>query len=176
MLLQILSSTPKWVFGLFALLLWLGAKQLMASRVSLMRITIMPVAMTGLAVYGVLSAFGDSPGALVGWAVAAVSIAALVLQMPLPATTRYDIATRSFQIAGSVVPLALMMGIFFTKYVVGVELAMHPELAHQHDLALGIGTIYGVFSGVFTGRGIRLWRLAMCEDERQQSDVAAQAQ
>ncbi len=176
MLLQILSSTPKWVFGLFALLLWLGARQLIASRVSLMRITIMPVAMTGLAVYGVLSAFGESPGALVGWAVAAVSIAALVLQMPLPATTRYDAATRSFQVAGSIVPLALMMGLFFTKYVFGVALAMHPELAHQHDLALGIGTLYGAFSGVFTGRGIRLWRLAMREDAQQQVGSAATAQ
>lgn len=175
MLLQILSSTPKWVFGLFALLLWLGARQLIASRVSLTRITIMPVAMTGLAVYGVLSAFGDSPGALVGWLVAAMSLVALVLQRPLPVTTRYDAATRSFEIAGSFVPLALMMGLFFTKYVVGVEMAMHPELAHQHDLALGIGTLYGAFSGVFTGRGIRLWRLALRDGTQGRTGVAAPA-
>ncbi len=176
MLLQILSSTPKWVFGLFALLLWLGARQLIASRVTLTRITIMPIAMTCLAVYGVLSAFGDSQGPLVGWAVAAVSIAALVLRMPLPATTRYDTATRSFRVAGSVVPLALMMGIFFTKYLVGFETAVHPELVHQHDVAIGIGTLYGAFSGVFMGRGIRLWRLAMRDDAQQQGGAAAHAQ
>ena len=176
LLLQILSSTPRWVFLLFAVLLWLGARQLLAGRVSLRRTTLLPVAMTGLAVYGVLSAFGDSPGALVGWIVAAVSLAALVLQRPLPATTRYDAATRTFHVAGSVVPLALMMGIFFTKYVVGVALAMHPELAHQHDLAMAIGTLYGAFSGVIAARGIRLWLLAMRSDSQHQSGAAVSAQ
>jgi len=176
LLLQILSSTPRWVFLLFAVLLWLGARQLLAGRVSLLRITVLPVAMTGLALYGVLSAFGDSPGALVGWIVAAVSLAALVLQRPLPATTRYDAARRTFHLAGSVVPLALMMGIFFTKYVVGVALAMHPELAQQHDLAMAIGTLYGVFSGVFAGRGMRLWKLAMRQDARAQTAAAASPQ
>ena len=29
MLLQIIAHTPKWVFALFALLLWLGCKQLL---------------------------------------------------------------------------------------------------------------------------------------------------
>ena len=176
MLLQILSSTPRWVFVLFAVLVWAGTRQLLASRVGLARVTVMPVALTGLAVYGVLSAFGDSPGALVGWAVAAVSLAALVLQRPLPATTRYDATTRRFHVAGSAVPLALMMGIFITKYIVGVALGMHPELAHRHDLALAIGTLYGAFSGVFAGRGIRLWQLAMREDAQGQANAAASAQ
>ncbi len=176
MLLQILSSTPRWVFVLFAVLFWLGARQLLASSVSLLRITLLPVAMTGLAVYGVLSAFGDSPGALAGWIVAAVSLATLVLQRPLPATTRYDVARRTFHVAGSIVPLALMMGIFFTKYVVGATLAMHPELAHQHDLAMGIGTLYGGFSGVFAGRGLRLWKLAMRQDAQVQATAVASPQ
>lgn len=176
MLLQIISSTPRWVFALFALLLWLGFKQLLASRISLLRTTIMPVAMTGLAVYGVISAFGDSPGALIGWAVSAIALAGLVLQRPLPDTTRYDAATRSFQVAGSALPLALMMGIFFTKYLVGVELVMHPELAHRHDLALAIGTIYGAFSGVFAGRGIRLWMLAIRQDWQRPAGAVASAQ
>jgi hypothetical protein len=176
MLFQIISATPKWVFVLFAGLLWLGCKQLLASRVSLLRITFLPVAMAGLAVYGVISAFADSPGAMIGWAVSAVALASLVLQRPLPATTRYDAATRSFQITGSAVPLALMMGIFFTKYVVGVELAMHPELAHQHELALAIGTIYGAFSGVFAGRGIRLWMLAIRQDSQRPAGALASPQ
>ncbi len=175
MLLQILSSTPKWVFVLFTFLVWLGTRQLLASRVSLTRVAIMPVAMTGFAVFGVLSALGDSPGALVGWAVAAVSLVALVLQLPLPVATRYDGATRSFHVPGSFVPLALMMGIFFTKYVVGFETAVRPELVHQHDVAMGIGTLYGAFSGIFMGRGVRLWRLAMREDAQQQSGATVSA-
>jgi hypothetical protein len=164
MLMQIILHTPKWVFAVFVLLVWIGAKQLLSGSVSLTRITVMPIAMTALSVFGVLSAFGDSFGALLGWAAAAVVLLALVLQRPLPATTRYDAAAREFHVAGSAVPLMLMMGIFFTKYVVGVALAMHPELRHQASFALAIPTLYGAFSGIFVARAVRLWKLAIATD------------
>lgn len=164
MLLQILAHTPRWVFVLFAMLVWLGAKQLLASTVSLARMTLLPVAMAGLSIYGVLSAFGDSSTALLGWAAGAVMLALFVLQRPLPAGTRYDTGARKFHLAGSPVPLALMMGIFFTKYVVGAMLSMHPELRHQASFAVGISTLYGAFSGIFVARACRLWKLAMRED------------
>lgn len=122
--------------------------------------------MKSLAVFGVISAFGDSSAVLVGWAVAAVLMGAVVLQRPLPASTRYDAATRTFQIAGSAIPLTLMMGIFCTKYVVAVALAMHPELAHQLDFSLPVSALYGAFSGIFAARGIRLWKLAMRQDSQ----------
>ena len=164
MLMQIILHTPKWVFAVFFLLLWLGARQLLANQVSLTRVTLMPVAMGGLSLYGVASVFGDSFGALLGWAAAAAVMAALVLQRPLHAATRYDAAGRQFHVAGSAVPLALMMGIFFTKYVVGVALAMHPELRHQAVFALAIPTLYGAFTGIFAARAVRLWKLAIATD------------
>ncbi|MDM0104115.1 hypothetical protein QTH97_04175 [Variovorax sp. J22R24] len=164
MLTQILFHTPKWVFALFATLVWLGAKQLLAGSVSLVRVTLLPVVMTGLSVYGVASVFGDSPMALLAWAATAFALLGLVTQRALPASTRYDTATRRFHVAGSAVPMVLMMGIFFTKYVVGVLLAMHPELAHQVSFAVGISALYGVFTGIFVGRAIRLWRLAFQSD------------
>jgi hypothetical protein len=54
-----------------------------------------------------------------------------------------------------------MMGIFLTKYVVAVMLAMHPAYAQQAGFAVGISALYGLFSGVFGGRALRLGRLAM---------------
>nr|WP_162577439.1 DUF6622 family protein [Variovorax sp. PBL-H6] len=164
MLTQILSHTPRWVFLLFALLVWLGLKQLFASSVSLVRVTLLPVAMVGLSFYGMLSAFGDSPVALLGWAGAVTVLLLTVQRWPLPAATRYDAATRTFHLPGTAAPLALMMGIFFTKYAVGVLLAMHPEVAHHTGFALGIGTLYGAFSGIFAARALRLWKLAIRED------------
>jgi hypothetical protein len=164
MLMQVILHTPKWVFAVFLLLVWLGARQLLANSVSLQRVTLMPVAMGGLSLYGVVSAFGDSFGALLGWALAAAVLTALVLQRRLPATTRYDAAERRFHVAGSAVPLLLMMGIFTTKYVVGAALAMHPELRQQAAFAIAIPTLYGAFSGIFAARALRLWRLATATD------------
>jgi len=164
MLTQILIHTPKWVFVCFAVLLWFGVRQLLASSVSLARATLMPVVMIGLSLFGVASAFGDSPMALPAWAAATLAVLALVLQRPLPATTRYDAASRRFHVAGTAVPLTLMMGIFLTKYTVGVLLAFHPELGHQATLEIGISALYGAFTGIFAGRTIRLWRLAIQGD------------
>jgi hypothetical protein len=55
--------------------------------------------------------------------------------------------------------MALIMGIFLTKYGVGASLAMHPELKANANFSLAIGTLYGVFSGIFAGRTVRLLRL-----------------
>ncbi|WP_225781782.1 DUF6622 family protein [Xenophilus sp. Marseille-Q4582] len=163
MLIPILLHTPAWVYALFAALLWLGGRQLRDQTAPLWRVVLMPVAMVALAVYGVVAAFGQSPaglGALAGWAVAAALLAALVLRRPLPAGTRYDAATRRLHQAGSWVPLALILAIFLTKYTVAVALVMQPELARQSLLAVAVSTLYGVFSGLFVGRALRLWRLA----------------
>ena len=84
-----------------------------------------------------------------------------MLRQPLPSNTRYDSGARIFQVQGSWVPLALMMGIFATKYFVGVASAMHPELTRQTAFALGFSALYGAFSGVFAGRAVRLWQLAI---------------
>ncbi len=164
MLTEIMQHTPKWVFFLFAGLLWLGAKQLIANSVSLFRTTLMPLAMAGLSVYGVTSAFGDAYGPLLAWAVAAAALLALVLQRPLPAGTRYDPVGRRFHLAGSGWPLVLMMGIFFTKYAVAAALAMHPGLRGDGQFSLWVPAVYGVFTGTFVGRAVRLWKLAIRDD------------
>lgn len=164
MLIQILTHTPAWVFALFALLAWMGGKQLVAGSTHLARATAMPVAMVALAIYGVTGAFGQSDAgwlALAGWGLAAAAALAIVARLPLHPAVRYEPASRRFFQPGSWVPLALMMGIFATKYAVGVLLAMHPELAHQGGFATGVSTLYGLFSGIFAGRALRLWRLAL---------------
>jgi hypothetical protein len=78
-----------------------------------------------------------------------------------PQQARYDAATRTYAIAGSVVPLLLIAGIFSVKYVVGVELAMAPRLMRDPQYALTVAGLYGAFTGIFIGRAARLWRLAL---------------
>lgn len=159
MLTQILAGTPPWVFALFALLLWLGGRQMVAHHLALRHATILPFAMTALSIYGVMSVFSHRPVALLGWAVAALMTGLFVLQRELPHSARYDAARRRIHVAGTAVPLVLMMGIFFTKYAVSVEIAMHPSLSNDRVFALCVGALYGAFSGIFAARGLRLWRL-----------------
>lgn len=161
MIAQILINTPLWVWGLLALLLLLGFSQVRSRSVGLARITLLPLGLGAFSLYGTVSAFGASPTVLGSWLAATTLLLVIVTQMPLPAGAHYDAVKRRFQRPGSWVPLALIMGIFLTKYAVGVSLVMHPELKANASFSLAIGTLYGVFSGIFAGRSLRLIRLAL---------------
>ena len=159
----ILKNTPMWVWGLLAALLALGLSQLRARTASLTRIAIVPLAMTGFALWGIASAFGASGQILwvmLAWAVPAAVISAILAPGAAAQGTRYDRSTRTYALPGTAVPLVLILGIFLTKYAVGVELTMQPRLAQDATFAMQIAALYGVFNGFFTGRAIRLLRLA----------------
>lgn len=161
MLHQILANTPRWVWILLAALLWLGLSQTRSRNVTLQRVTLMPLAMTGLSLYGALAVFGATPPVLLVWLLAGSVMTALVLSQALPEGTSYDPATRLFSLPGSWVPLLLIMGIFMTKYVVGALTSMQPALRHDAAVSLGFATLYGAFSGIFLARAARLWRLLL---------------
>jgi hypothetical protein len=161
MIAQILINTPLWVWGLLAGLLVLGFSQTRSRSVGLARVVLLPLGLGAFSLYGTVSAFGASPAVLGSWLAATVVLVLVVTQFALPGATHYDSATRRFQLPGSWVPMALIMGIFLTKYAVGVGLVMHPELKAHANFSLGIATLYGVFSGIFAGRTLRLLRLAM---------------
>jgi hypothetical protein len=163
-LVTVLTKTPLWVGGLFAALLALGLSQTRERQVSQLRMAIMPLAMTGLSLWGTASAFARSPlfgYIMLAWVVGALLVGSVVARTPAPAGTRHDAASRSFQIPGSWLPMALILGIFLTKYIVGVDLTMQPGLAQNAQYGLVVGSLYGVFSGAFAGRAIRLWRVAL---------------
>ena len=160
---QVAKNTPRWVWGLLAALLALGFSQLRNREISMTRMAITPAAMVVLSVWSSASAFGASPligYVMLAWATcAALMFGLIATRAPLPGT-RYDAATRTFTVPGSWVPLLLILAIFTTKYIVGVDLAMQPALAHDGTYTLVVGALYGVFSGVFAGRTARLWLLA----------------
>ena len=160
MIAQILINTPLWVWGLLAALLALGFSQARSRTAGLGRIILLPLGLSAFSLYGTVSAFGASPPVIGSWLLATTLLLLIVTQIPLPAGTHYDSARRRFQLPGSWVPMALIMGIFLTKYIVGVSLVMHPELKAHANFILAIGTLYGVTSGIFAGRAVRLIRLS----------------
>lgn len=158
----IVQQTPTWVWGLLGGLVALGMSQARDRTASLARIVLMPVAMTGFSIWGVVSAFGSAPefAALAGvWLALALALfAAIAIGRPVGT---YDAATRTFALPGTLVPLALILAIFLTKYVVGVELAMQPQLVRDSSFTLTVAALYGAFSGIFAGRTARLLKLVL---------------
>lgn len=156
MFIAIVQHTPVWVWGLLAVLVALGLSQTRDRQVSLARVTVLPLVMIALSVSGVLSAFGQSPGALGGQFIAVRGAA-------------WSQQTGKLHVPGSWVPLALIVALFALKYFVGVSLALHHALAADTGFAASISVAYGGFSGVFLARGLWLRQLA----KRPASAIAA---
>ncbi len=160
MFFEILKHTPTWVFVLFFLLLVLGYFQSKPRIVSLGKVAILPVAMIALSFYGVWSAFGASVVGIAAW-FAGVGLAVLFNQLRTSLqSVAYSKETKSFSIPGSWLPLALMMAIFFTKYVVGVVLARKLAFGDTPLFIGGVSLIYGFLSGMFFAKVLGLWRIA----------------
>ena len=159
MFVQIITHTPIWVWAIFVLLLWLGFKQSQPSTPGLKRITLIPLAMLGLSLYGVISVFGSAGALLLAWGCSLVLAATLIAQQPVQQGAHYNSWTQRFGLPGSWVPLMLMMGIFMTKYGAGITAAMRPDLLHGAAFSYSICAVYGVCSGVFAGRALHLWGL-----------------
>lgn len=160
---EIVRSTPPWVGALLAFLVYLGISAARTRRVHLARLALIPLAMGGLALWGELSAFGGH-GHLAGllglWLVSGALVIAGSGTLRAPAGTRYDAASRSFDLPGSWVPLVLILAVFLMKYGIGVQLALEPSLAQDNRFALVVTVLYGALSGLFAARTLRVVRLA----------------
>lgn len=158
---DVVRQTPLWVGGIAAGLAWLGLSATQDRQVHFNRLVALPLCMTGLALWGVQSAFGSTgqlAALLALWALCAVAMLALARRAAPPPGTRYDAATRSFHLPGSWVPMALIAAVFLMKYGIGVQLAMEPALAHQSAFAFTVTALYGGMSGLFMARTLRVLR------------------
>ena len=161
MLARILSATPLWVWALLAGLLVLGYTQTRSRQTGLARTLAMPLAMGTLSFYGTVSALGASAPVLASWLLSAGLAATFMARLPAAAGSRYDAAQRVIEQPGSWTPMLLILGIFLTKYSVGVSLALRPTLRLDPAFVLPIALLYGLFSGLFAGRTLRLVRLVL---------------
>ncbi len=157
MFMQILKGTPGWVFVLFFVLLALGVAQSRPRRISAARVAILPVVFLSMSLLGVVSVFGAGVPALPAWAVGVGGAVLLNRILRMPAGVRWDGSLGVFEVPASWAPLALMMTIFFARYAIAVCLALMPGLARAPGFAAAAGLAYGLLSGMFLARALRVW-------------------
>jgi hypothetical protein len=151
MLHQILTHTPTYVWAILALLIWRGASALRERELEARTLFVMPLAMLGLSLQDIAGKFGGNGIAFAAWAVTAAATALLVLN-----ASRNRLACSStpgsVRVAGSWLPLALMMAVFLTKYAASVLLAVQPHLRQDPLAVAGICALFGLLNGCFLGR------------------------
>ncbi|RJF97168.1 DUF6622 family protein [Noviherbaspirillum saxi] len=156
MLQEIVSNTPFWVWPLLAFLIYRGVLASVDRETSLKKLFIIPTVMLGLSIQGVVGSFGAHGAAGPAW-IAGLAVGTLATWMMFSLDSVNVTPERGtvFQ-HGSWLPLALMMGIFLTKYAVGVLLAMSPLLRQETGFVVTVCTLYGLFNGMFLGRLLRI--------------------
>ncbi|MGQ4878972.1 DUF6622 family protein [Billgrantia sp. LNSP4103-1] len=158
MLIEIIRNTPRWVFLLFIVLLVTGYRQSKDRTASRHSIAILPAVFILLALYGVVSAFGTDPAGLALWALGVACSVLLHLKLMVPRGVRYSPAQQTFHLPGSWQPLVIMLAIFFAKYTVEVIRARQLPMADTSMFTATVSLFYGLFSGVFLGRALVIWR------------------
>ena len=149
------------MFVLFFVLLAVGYFQSKDRTVSRGKVSILPVAMIALSFYGVVSAFGFAPFGLVSWLLGIGVAARLGVNFSAPRGVSFSTETELFSVPGSWLPLALMMAIFFTKFIVAVILARQLPVGSETIFIGSISLCYGLFSGLFLARALVIRRAAL---------------
>ena len=159
MLSHILQATPIQIWILLAGLVALGLQQTRTRTIGSTRATLVPAAFVLLSLAGVLSAFGPSAAGLAAWAVGgAVALTLGPRLLPRIAAT-WQAHGDTLRVAGSWLPLVLILALFSIKYAAGVSLSVQPRLAADSGFVVAFSFAYGLFSGLFATRGLQLWQI-----------------
>lgn len=152
---QIIHGTPLYVWAILAFLIQRGVMASRERELSLQKLCIIPLVMTGLSLQGIHASFGFGGVAPLAWLAGALLGGALGWRLIKPAAIVADTARASIRQAGSWLPLVLMLSIFCMKYAVAVALAITPALRQELGFVATAAALYGIFSGIFTGRLLR---------------------
>lgn len=160
MIVKILSNTPPWVFVLFFVLLAIGLMQTRTRTVRKIPALLLPAGMIALSLAGINSSFGLMPVPVASWAIALAITAFVGHALFRDKRVKYDAAEGRFFIPGSWLPLAVIMAIFFAKYVYAVMHALKSDVISASLFIAGLSAVYGLLSGYFAARALNLIKKA----------------
>ena len=152
---QLFSHTPLYVWAILGFLVYRGVLASRAREVTLRKLCIIPLVMLAPSLSGVHGSFGFDGLAPYAWAAGALAGGLLGWGLSNPRKMTAHPERGTLQLAGSWLPLSLMLSIFCMKYAVAVSLAIHPAYAHATGFVLTVCLLYGVFSGLFLGGLLR---------------------
>jgi predicted dienelactone hydrolase len=157
-ILEIIRYTPNWVFGLLLVLIVFGLLQTRTRQVLIQASLILPLVMLFLSFTGVLRYVGLQLPALFCWLLGVAVVTAMSIKLIGKDVARFDANTRKLIIKGSWVPLFVILGIFITRYALGVATAMDLNIIHHPYFPILASLSLGAWSGFFVAHGIIFWQ------------------
>lgn len=157
-LLDIIRYTPKWVFGLMMMLIVLGLIQSQTRKVGMALAFSLPFFMLFLSFNGVTSNLGWKGSVLSFWLLGLLITSYVFMQLNRN-KVKWDIETGKFVLLGSWTPMMIFMGIFFTRYALGVAIALDADILLQPLISCLASVVLGALSGFFVARIMIYWQV-----------------
>jgi hypothetical protein len=159
MIVQIITHTPLWVWGLLCALLVLGALQSRPRQVARWQLLALPLALLLLGLWSMAPAFVTQPWAAALWLLSLAVGARLGLRLSRHTAARWLPEVQRLQLPGSWLPMLLIVSIFLLRYVTNVAMAMHPQWRTLWQMQAPLAVAFGALSGLFLGRALGLLSL-----------------
>jgi hypothetical protein len=156
LVLEIVRHTPSWVWGVLALLVVLGGRQLRRHTLHRRGVALLPLGLGAYSLWGAAALFGAHANVLLAWCVSAAAVGLLSHRLAWAPGLRHDAASDRFDVPGSVWPMALMLTVFAVRYGVVVSLAFHPGWAADAALSATVSAVYGGLTGLLAGRAAHI--------------------
>ena len=159
MIINILSHTPIWVWGLLAALVALGFSQTRPRHVTPWRLLMLPLVLLGLGLWSMAPGFMVLPLAALVWLAALGAGVALLAGRPPRAGAEWLPAEQRIRLPGSWMPMLLILVVFSLRYAANVGMAINPGWRNAPEVLLPLALLYGGFSGLLLGRALALLML-----------------
>lgn len=165
LIVEIIRHTPIWVFGLLAGMVAIGFRLSKTRELSLQRMVALPLIFIALSAYSLWNNLGPNAFGMFAWVLGVIVALPVAFALPHPKARRLTNDTAS--VSGSWAPLALMLGIFCTRYLVSAAVSVHPALREAAEFAIAAGLAYGFWSGIFLARALLMLRQVLTRNTLQ---------
>jgi len=155
---HVLNNLPAWIYILFFGLIYYGYTQSKTRNVSRVRITVVPVILLSLSLYGVLHVANSTTFALMTW------LAGIALAFLINSKIRHGHGVilhpdnRHYVVPGSWIPLVLLMSVFIAKFSLGYITGSHMVDPANSSFILISSGISGLISGTFGARAVQIFK------------------
>lgn len=149
MLIELLTHTPLYVYWIFFSLLFVGISQTKTRQTGLKRGIVIPLILIVVSLYAIVSDFGITLLSSSFWLCGIIFIVMLHKMLRSHEQVEYSSLTQIFTIGGSYKPLLMMMILFFTKYTVGLAMALESPALNNPIFISSVCLLYGTFSGMY---------------------------
>lgn len=150
-----LAHTPLWVWPLFAVMLWLGARNVSTRERALAPMFALPAIVLAIGLFEIATSSADLTLAIPAFAVSLALGVAIGWNL-VPG----DVVRRREQgrvlVPGSAAPLLIVIALLVLRYAMGYTYGRWPELRSDPALTLEFGATGALLAGILWGRALRL--------------------